>query len=136
MAALRSRRGPRDRGAPGRLCLSRGEDAHYDRPVAFWSDIFTLETWAQAAARGYSVTGFPPPTRGRGGYSIGMFERVEIGDVLLCYCKSPASRWVGALRVTGGVFQSEEPVWGLTQDGTARYPWRYPAEPLVTLTPE
>ena len=46
-----------------------------------------------------------------------------------------ASRWVGALRVTGEVFQSEEPIWGLTAEGEARYPWRYSADPLVTLNP-
>lgn len=64
-----------------------------------------------------------------------MFERVQVGDVFLCYCKSPASRWVGALRVAGQVFQSEEPVWGLTEAGEARYPWRYEVEPVVALDP-
>jgi hypothetical protein len=64
-----------------------------------------------------------------------MFERVRPGDVFLCYCKGPASRWVGALRVTGDVFQSEEPVWGLTAEGQVRYPWRYPVDPVVTVDP-
>ena len=50
---------------------------------------------------------------GKGGYSVGMFERVKPGDVFLCYCKGPAMRWVGALRVKGEAFQSDEPVWGL-----------------------
>jgi hypothetical protein len=103
--------------------------------MSYWTDIFTLETWAQAAARDFSVSGFPPPTPGKGGYSIGMFERVRPGDVFLCYCKGPASRWVGALRVTGDVFQSEEPVWGLTAEGQVRYPWRYPVDPVVTVDP-
>jgi hypothetical protein len=43
--------------------------------VAYWTDIFTLETWSQAAAREFRVTGFPPPTVGKGGYSVGMCER-------------------------------------------------------------
>lgn len=73
--------------------------------MAFWTDIFTLETWAQAGSRGYTVTGFPAPTSGRGGYGARQFERVAIGDVLLCYCKSPAPRWVGALLVAGPVFR-------------------------------
>jgi hypothetical protein len=103
--------------------------------VAYWSDIFTLETWAQAEAAGFTVTGFPAPTIGKGGYSVGMFERVAPGDVMLCYCKSPASRWVGALRVTGEAFESGEPVWGLTGEGRARFPWRFTVEPLVTLDP-
>lgn len=103
--------------------------------MAYWTDIFTLETWAQAAARDYSVTGFPAPTKTKGGYSTKMFERVEPGDVLLCYCKGPAVRWVGALRVNGEVFRSDEPVWGLTEEGEARYPWRFPSEPIVALDP-
>lgn len=94
-----------------------------------------METWAQAEAHGFRVSGFPPPTEGKGGYSVGMFERVRPGDVLLCYCKGPASRWVGALRVTGDVFQGDEPVWGLTAEGQVRYPWRYAVEPVVTLDP-
>jgi hypothetical protein len=101
--------------------------------VSYWTDIFTLETWAQAEAREFRVTGFPPPTAGKGGYSVGMFERVEPGDIFLCYCKTPAQRWVGALRVTGDVFQSDEPVWGLSETGEPRYPWRYPVEPVVAL---
>lgn len=104
--------------------------------MAYWTDIFTLETWAQAEAEGFRVSGFPPPTQGRGGYSTGMFERVRPGDVFVCYCKSPARRWIGALRVTGDVFQSEEPVWGLSEDGQSRFPWRYPVEPVVALDPE
>src|SRR5262245_20402905 len=103
--------------------------------MSYWTDIFTLETWAQAETRGFRVTGFPPPTPGKGGYSVGMFERVESDDVLLCYCKSPASRWIGALRVEGDVFQSDDPVWGLEETGDVRYPWRYRVEPVVTLDP-
>ena len=104
--------------------------------MAYWTDIFTLETWAQAQARGFTVSGFPPPTTGQGGYSVGMFERVEPGDILLCYCKAPAMRWVGALRVTGKVFQSDELVWGLSEVGEPRYPWRYAVEPIVAVDPQ
>jgi len=103
--------------------------------VSYWTDIFTLETWAQAEAQGFRVSGFPPPTTGKGGYSTGMFERVRPNDIFLCYCKTPAQRWVGALRVTGEVFQSDEPVWGLSETGDPRYPWRFPVEPVVALDP-
>ena len=103
--------------------------------VSYWTDVFTLETWAQAEAQEFRVSGFPPPTTGKGGYSMRMFERVRPGDVLLCYCKTPAQRWVGGLRVTGGVFQSGEPVWGLSETGEPRYPWRFPVEPVVVLEP-
>lgn len=103
--------------------------------MAYWTDIFTLETWAQAEQREWSVSGFPAPTKTKGGYSQRMFARVEPGDVLLCYCKGPASRWVGALRVTGEAFIGDEPVWGLNEDGDVRFPWRFPIEPVVTLDP-
>lgn len=103
--------------------------------MAFWTDIFTLETWAQAERRDFRVTGFPAPTPGKGGYSVRMFERVELGDVLLCYCKGPASRWIGALQVTGAPYQSDDPVWGLDEAGTIRFPWRFCVEPVVTLNP-
>ncbi len=103
--------------------------------MGYWTDIFTLETWAQAETHGFEVSGFPAPTKTKGGYSARMFERVEPGDVLLCYCKGPAMRWVGALRITGEVFRSDEPIWGLDEDGNARFPWRFPVEPVVTLDP-
>ena len=72
--------------------------------MAFWTDIFTLETWAQAETHGWKITGFPAPTTTKGGYSERMFGRVTSGDVLVCYCKGPAARWVGALSVTGPAF--------------------------------
>lgn len=104
--------------------------------MAFWTDIFTLETWAQAAQHGYKVSGFAAPTKGPGGYSLGMFQRVAPGDIFLCYCKRPAVRWVGALRVTGEVFQGDDPVWGFDETGAVRYPWRFPAEPILALEPQ
>jgi hypothetical protein len=103
--------------------------------MAFWTDIFTLETWAQAEKQGWKVTGFPAPTKTKGGYSERMFARVNPADVLICYCKAPAARWVGALRVTGAAFVGSEPVWGLAEDGSVRFPWRFPAEPMVALDP-
>jgi hypothetical protein len=96
--------------------------------VAYWTDIFPRETWAQAEQHGWNVSGFPPPTKARGGYSDRMFGRVRVGDVLLCYCKSPAARWVGALKVNGGMYIDDEPVWGLAEDGTVRFPARYAVE--------
>ena len=111
-------------------------ESEYDlSKVAFWTDIFTLETWSQAEKHDWSVTGFPAPTKTRGGYSERMFARVRPGDVLLCYCKGPAARWVGALKVTGTAFVGDEPVWGLAEDGSVRFPSRFPAEPIVTLDP-
>jgi hypothetical protein len=103
--------------------------------MAFWTDVFTLETWAQARARAYRVSGFPAPTPGAGGYSPGTFSKVHEGDVFLCYCKKPAARWVGALRVTRSMYMSEEPIWGLDSEGHVRFPARFDVEPIVALDP-
>ena len=37
--------------------------------------------------------------------------------------------------MTGPAFVGDEPVWGLAEDGSVRFPWRFPAEPIVTLDP-
>jgi hypothetical protein len=103
--------------------------------MSFWTDIFTLETWAQAKLRGHRITGFPPATSGPGGYSQKTFVKVNVGDFLLCYCKKPAARWVGALRVVSSVYTSTEPVWGLDPSGMPRFPARFDVEPLVALDP-
>lgn len=103
--------------------------------MAFWTDIFTLETWAQAKLRDYSVSGFPAPTPGQGGYSQKTFGKVEPGDMLLCYCKKPAARWVGALRVLGNFYMSGEAIWGINADGEVRFPARFDVEPIVVLDP-
>jgi hypothetical protein len=104
--------------------------------MSYWTDIFTLETWSQAEAVSFGVSGFPAPTRGRGGYSEAMFNRIASGDIFLCYCKRPVQRWLGALRVLEGPFQSARPVWGFDKSGPARFPWRFEVEPVVALAPE
>ena len=30
---------------------------------------------------------------------------------------------------------SDEPIWGLAEDGSVRFPWRFPVEPIVALDP-
>lgn len=132
---LRIRAARRTGDRPPEARVSCPRRVTYDAAVTYWTDIFTLETWAQARARGFRITGFPPPTPGSGGYSPSMFARIRPGDVFLCYCKRPAGRWVGALRVTSEAFQSDDPVWGLDSTGAVRYPWRFEAEPIVTWEP-
>lgn len=100
--------------------------------MAYFADVFTPETWKQAEARGYTVSGFPPPTSTRGGYFMSTFDRVQVGDILLCYVKAPAKRWVGALRVEGRMFlDTADPVWGQDEDGIARFPARFEVSPLI-----
>jgi hypothetical protein len=102
--------------------------------MSFFTDVFTIETWEQAKASGFTVSGFPPPTVTRGGYFQSTFDRVKVGDVLLCYVKAPAKRWVGALRVEGPMYLDYvEAVWGPSEDGRARYPARFKTSPIITL---
>jgi hypothetical protein len=100
--------------------------------VSFFTDVFTVDTWEQAKARGFTVSGFPPPTLTRGGYFQSTFDRVKIGDLLICYVKAPAKRWVGALRVESPMYlDAEDPVWGADEEGAALFPARFKVSAVV-----
>lgn len=104
---------------------------------SYFTDVFTDETWEQAKARSWKISGFPPPTPTKGGYFESTFANVRPGDILCCYVKAPAKRWVGALRVTGPMFLDyEDPVWGADDIGNARFPARFHVEPVITLDVE
>lgn len=103
----------------------------------YFTDIFTIETWATVGEHAYGVSGFPPPTPTRGGYSQSTFDAVSVGDVLVCYVKAPAQRWVGALRVESEMFLDyENPIWGQDDDGQARFPARFRTSPVIALEVE
>ncbi len=107
--------------------------------MPYFTNVFTLETWEQAKARDYRVTGFPPPTTTRGGYFQSNFDAVSPGDTLCCYIVSPAKRWVGALRVDEPMrLDYDDALWGVGVDeaGTTRFPARFAVTPLVALDPE
>ena len=101
--------------------------------MAFFTDVFTIETWEQAQERRFTVSGFPVPTVTRGGYFQSTFDRVKVGDTLLCYVKAPAKRWVGALRVEAPMYlDKDDAVWGTDDEGAARFPARFKVSPLIT----
>lgn len=105
--------------------------------MAYFTDIFTVETWTAAGERDYGVSGFSPPTPSRGGYFQSTFDAVKIGDVLACYVKAPAKRWVGALRVESAMYlDATDAVWGYDEEGNARYPARFRTTPLLTVPVE
>jgi hypothetical protein len=105
--------------------------------VNYFADVFTLETWEQAEKRGFAVSGFPPPTSSRGGYFQSTFNNVQVGDILCCYIKAPAKRWVGALRVETEMYLDyEDQIWGCDDSGRARFPARFRVSPVITLKPE
>lgn len=103
--------------------------------MAAWTDLFTAETWAQAGARGYTLSGQRPPTAGPGGYKKAAYERVKIGDLLACYVTG-LRRWVGVLRVESDVFEDDDPIWGYDENGEAAFPFRFSTSPQVAVPAE
>ena len=58
--------------------------------MAFWTDIFTLETWSQAERHDWHGDGLSGADRQtKGGYSERMFARVHPGDVLPVLLQGP-----------------------------------------------
>jgi hypothetical protein len=105
--------------------------------VRYYTNVYTLETWERATQRGFTVTGFPPPTTTRGGYFQSTFDAVAVGDTLCCYIRSPAKRWVGAMRVDAPMrLDYEDALWGTDEDGRAKWPARFDVTPLLALAPE
>jgi hypothetical protein len=105
--------------------------------VDYFTNVYTVETWAAAQERGNEITGFPAPTQTRGGYFESTFEALRVGDVLLCYVKAPAKRWVGALTVEGEwFFDYEDAIWGHDAEGRAAYPARFRTAPSIALPVE
>ncbi len=88
----------------------------------FWLDLFTEETWLEAAKHGFTVTGF---TQGR----WTMVQRIHADDVLLCYL-TRRSTYVGLLRVTGEAYFDDSEIWS-----SQVFPSRLPVEPLLVLRP-
>jgi hypothetical protein len=102
--------------------------------VAFWTNVYTPETWSVAGEREHDVAGFPPPTAGRGGYYESHFNAVQVGDILACYVKAPAMRWTGMLEVTSPWYlDTKEAIWGVDDEGLARFPARFKTKPLIAV---
>ena len=65
----------------------------------YFTNVYTVETWASSTEHGHTVSGHPAPTPTKGSYYDSTFDAVQIGDVLVCYVKAPAKRWVGAFKI-------------------------------------
>jgi hypothetical protein len=63
------------------------------------------------------------------------WERVAPGDRVVFYLTGVKAIG-GVCRVTGAPFESHERIWGSASKPAEDYPWRFPTEPLVTLTPD
>ena len=89
----------------------------------YWLDVFTPKSWQEFLKAGASVSGFPD----RRWTTV---QRMQIGDVLLCYLKG-RSCWFGALKVVSPPFRDENPrIWS-----DAPYPCRVQVQPAVILEP-
>lgn len=94
-----------------------------DLQQSYWLDLFTEETWLEAARHGFSVSGF---SDGR----WATVQRVKRGDMLICYL-TIRSAYVGLLRVTGEAYRDEAPIWS-----SQVFPSRLPVEPELLLRPD
>ncbi len=70
---------------------------------SYYIDLFTPETWAEAGAHGYHVTGFSERRRN---YA----SRIKPGDLFMCYLTG-LSRFVGVLRASSTMYWNEERIW-------------------------
>jgi EVE domain len=85
----------------------------------YYIDLFTPETWEEARARDFTITGF---NERRQKYAT----RIQPGDVFLCYLTG-RSRFVGALRVTSEVYADhEDRIWK-----SQPFPTRFRSELIV-----
>lgn len=88
-----------------------------------WLDLFTEETWLEAARHGFTVSGF---SEGR----WATVRRIRPGDVLVCYLTG-RSTYVGLLRVTGPPYRDETRIWA-----SQVFPSRLPVAPELALHPD
>jgi hypothetical protein len=88
----------------------------------YWLDLFTGTTWQEFRNAGATVSGFSAKRRT-------VAERVEPGDILLCYLTG-VMRWVGALEVKGTSGNTER-IWK-----DQEFPVRFNVHPLIMLEPE
>jgi len=86
----------------------------------YWLNLFTPETWEEAAKIGYTVTGFRRH-RWKG------LARIKQGDVFVCYLAG-LSRFCGLLEAASEPFLDETPIWK-----SDPFPARVRTTPLVAL---
>lgn len=93
--------------------------------MAYLLNVFSTETWDTFLENEATVTGFEPRR------SQIAKERVEVGDIFLCYLTG-LSRWCGALVVTSDAYDADDPIFDKPDPFTVRF-W---VKPLVLLKPE
>jgi hypothetical protein len=89
----------------------------------YWLDLFTEETWLEAALRGFTVTGF---TQRR----WATVQRIQPNDIFICYLTGRSS-YVGLLRATGPAYLDDTPIWA-----SQVFPSRLSVTPELVLRPD
>ena len=89
----------------------------------YWLDLFTEETWLEAARRKFTISGF---TQKR----WATVQRIRPNDILVCYLTG-RSTYIGLLQVTGLPFRDETPIWA-----SQVFPSRLPVAPELLLRPD
>jgi hypothetical protein len=94
--------------------------------MAYWLNLFTLETWNEFKEHGGTTSGFREGRWGRA-------QKIQPGDLMLCYLVR-AHRWVGILRVTGKPYldpAEERRIWKADV-----FPVRVPVKVELEVTPQ
>jgi hypothetical protein len=94
-----------------------------ERRPCYWLNVFTEETWLEAAHHGFTVTGFQESR-------WNSVRLINPGDFLVCYLKG-RSAYVGLLRVTGPAFRDTSKIWE-----SQVFASRLPVEPEIILLPD
>jgi len=91
--------------------------------MAYYTDLFSPETYEAFSRSSRDVTGFRMRQRG-------MAERVRSGDRFICYI-TKLSRWAGVLEVTGQLFVDDAPRFYATDDP---FVVRFKVKPIAWLS--
>lgn len=71
--------------------------------MTYYLNLFSMETWAAAKAKDFSLSGFRERQRT-------VAKRIQPGDIFLCYIVG-LSRWGGALEITSTSYEDAAPVY-------------------------
>jgi predicted RNA-binding protein len=93
--------------------------------MAYWLNLFSIETWNEFKEHGGKVTGFREGRWSRA-------QKIKPGDRMLCYLVR-AHRWVAVLRVTGTPYIDKDESNRIWQSDL--FPVRVPVEVEVEVTP-
>jgi len=92
--------------------------------MSYYLHLFSPFTYEEFLSAKKYIPGFRPGL-------LNAAQKLQPGDVLICYL-TKVSRWVGALRVTGELYEDHSPRFATTKDP---FVLRVQAKPLVLLDP-